>query len=101
MLCTPYDVQVGSDGKRQQLLDRFARLRAENISNSHDAAEFEMHINRRTKGRGVDVVLNSLADDKLQVRTKHRMRIYLAHRRPCAVWHNMDASVKLANWICR
>lgn len=36
-----------------------------NIANSRDTS-FEQHILRETGGRGVDVVLNSLADDKLQ-----------------------------------
>jgi NADPH:quinone reductase-like Zn-dependent oxidoreductase len=78
-------LQVGSDAKREQLLARFANLHAENISNSHDAAEFEMHINRCTKGRGVDVVLNSLADEKLQVRTSQQADSLSNHTGVCAL----------------
>jgi len=40
-------------------------LTDKNISNSRDTS-FEQHVLRETKGRGVDLVLNSLADDKLQ-----------------------------------
>lgn len=36
-----------------------------NIANSRDTS-FEQHVLRETKGRGVDLVLNSLAEDKLQ-----------------------------------
>lgn len=36
-----------------------------NIANSRDTT-FEQHVLKETKGKGVDVVLNSLADDKLQ-----------------------------------
>lgn len=57
---------VGSDEKRAFLLDEFAGLiSADHIFNSRDTA-FESQIKRATKGRGVDMVLNSLADDKLQ-----------------------------------
>lgn len=44
---------------------RFPALAEENIGNSRDAS-FEQLVLRRTRGRGVDLVLNSLADDKLQ-----------------------------------
>jgi len=40
-------------------------LTDKNISNSRNTS-FERHVLRETKGRGVDLVLNSLADDKLQ-----------------------------------
>lgn len=37
------------------------------IGNSRDSS-FEDMIRRETNGKGVDLVLNSLSDDKLQVR---------------------------------
>ncbi|KAL0271260.1 UNVERIFIED_CONTAM: hypothetical protein PYX00_008407 [Menopon gallinae] len=56
---------VGSKEKREFLLKRFPQLTNDNIANSRDTT-FEQHVLRQTKGRGVDVVLNSLAEDKLQ-----------------------------------
>lgn len=56
---------VSTDEKRNYLLERFPQLKAENIGNSRDTT-FEEMIQIRTKGRGVDYVLNSLSDDKLQ-----------------------------------
>lgn len=57
---------VGSDEKRQFLLDEFGTfLKEERIFSSRDC-EFENSLMRLTRGRGVDLVLNSLADDKLQ-----------------------------------
>lgn len=55
---------VGTPDKRAFLLERFPGLPAENIGNSRDTS-FEQLIKRRTRGRGVDLVLNSLAADKL------------------------------------
>jgi hypothetical protein len=49
-------------------------LPADNFANSHNAQEFELHIRKQTKGRGVDMVLNSLAEDKLQVRAHEFIR---------------------------
>lgn len=43
----------------------FSQLTDKNISNSRNTS-FERHVLRETKGRGVDLVLNSLAEDKLQ-----------------------------------
>lgn len=57
---------VGSDEKRQFLLQEFADcLSDERIFSSRDC-DFEWKIMEATRGRGVDLVLNSLADDKLQ-----------------------------------
>lgn len=63
---------VGSDEKRQFILDNFGPdselanpILAERIFSSRDC-NFEEEILRATGGRGVDLVLNSLADDKLQ-----------------------------------
>ena len=62
--CTVY-CTVGSQDKREFLKKRFPQLRDENFANSRDTS-FEQHVLRQTGGRGVDVVLNSLSEDKLQ-----------------------------------
>ena len=56
---------VGSQEKRDYLAQIFPELNANSFSNSRDTS-FEFDILRETKGRGVDLVLNSLAEDKLQ-----------------------------------
>lgn len=56
---------VSTEEKRTYLLERFPQLKAEHIGNSRDTT-FEKMIQLRTRGRGVDFVLNSLSDDKLQ-----------------------------------
>ncbi|XP_060839445.1 fatty acid synthase-like isoform X1 [Rhopalosiphum padi] len=56
---------VGSKQKREFLKKTFPKLTDKNIANSRDTS-FEQHVLRETKGRGVDLVLNSLSDDKLQ-----------------------------------
>ncbi|XP_017037404.1 fatty acid synthase [Drosophila kikkawai] len=56
---------VGSKEKREFLLKRFPKLQARNIGNSRDTS-FEQLVMRETKGRGVDLVLNSLSEEKLQ-----------------------------------
>ncbi|CAH2981095.1 unnamed protein product [Chilo suppressalis] len=56
---------VGTPDKRAFLHERFPQLLDENIGNSRDTS-FEQLVLERTDGRGVDLVLNSLADDKLQ-----------------------------------
>ncbi|CAH1774053.1 unnamed protein product [Owenia fusiformis] len=55
---------VGSLEKRKYLMERFPDLNEQSFSNSRDLS-FESHIMNSTKGRGVDVVLNSLAEEKL------------------------------------
>lgn len=55
---------VGTPDKRAFLRQRFPKLPEENIGNSRDTS-FEQLVMRRTRGRGVDLVLNSLAADKL------------------------------------
>lgn len=55
---------VSTQEKRNFLLNRFPLLKPENIGNSRDTS-FEDMIMIRTKGRGVDYVLNSLAQEKL------------------------------------
>ncbi|XP_045925650.1 fatty acid synthase [Micropterus dolomieu] len=56
---------VGSMEKRTYLQKRFPQLSAESFTNSRDTS-FEQHILLHTQGKGVDVVLNSLAEEKLQ-----------------------------------
>jgi fatty acid synthase, animal type len=56
---------VSTEEKKNYLLSEFPDLQAENIGNSRDCS-FEDLVMTRTNGKGVDYVLNSLADDKLQ-----------------------------------
>ncbi|NXY81485.1 FAS synthase, partial [Alcedo cyanopectus] len=56
---------VGSTEKRAYLQERFPQLDANSFASSRDTT-FEEHILRATNGRGVDLVLNSLAEEKLQ-----------------------------------
>ncbi|XP_049271383.1 fatty acid synthase [Rhipicephalus sanguineus] len=64
MGCTVFTT-VGSEKKRQFLMRRYPQLEHRNVANSRDLS-FEEHVLRETKGRGVDVVINSLAEEKLQ-----------------------------------
>lgn len=56
---------VGSAEKRAYLQDRFPQLNSTSFANSRDTS-FEQHVLRHTAGKGVDLVLNSLAEEKLQ-----------------------------------
>ncbi|XP_020494498.2 fatty acid synthase [Labrus bergylta] len=56
---------VGSAEKRAYLRERFPQLSADSFANSRDTS-FEEHILLHTQGKGVDIVLNSLAEEKLQ-----------------------------------
>uniref|UniRef100_T1J426 Fatty acid synthase n=1 Tax=Strigamia maritima TaxID=126957 RepID=T1J426_STRMM len=56
---------VGTNEKKEYLKNLFPQLKDENFSNSRDIS-FERHILKATNSKGVDVVLNCLADDKLQ-----------------------------------
>lgn len=56
---------VGSSEKMKYLLDTFPQIDKKNIGNSRDTT-FEKMIRVSTKGNGVDYVLNSLSEDKLQ-----------------------------------
>ncbi|XP_039755412.1 fatty acid synthase [Pararge aegeria] len=55
---------VGTADKRAFLRERFPALPAAHVGNSRDCS-FEQLVLRQTRGRGVDLVLNSLAGDKL------------------------------------
>lgn len=69
-LCAHYGMRiyatVGTEDKRQFLLENFAHCLDEAHLFSSRNCDFEHEIMRATQGRGVDIVLNSLADDKLQ-----------------------------------
>lgn len=56
---------IGSQEKKAYLQQRFPQLQDKHFANSRNRS-FEWDILRATKGRGVDVVLNSLAEEKLQ-----------------------------------
>uniref|UniRef100_A0A915JP64 Fatty acid synthase n=1 Tax=Romanomermis culicivorax TaxID=13658 RepID=A0A915JP64_ROMCU len=57
---------VSSPEKKKFLQDRFpGRLLDRHFANSR-STDFEQHVLEVTEGRGVDAVLNSLSDDKLQ-----------------------------------
>lgn len=56
---------VSSEEKKNFLLSNYPHLKPENIGNSRDTS-FERMISINTKGKGVDYVLNSLSEDKLQ-----------------------------------
>ncbi|XP_004639517.1 fatty acid synthase [Octodon degus] len=56
---------VGSAEKRAYLKARFPQLDDTSFANSRDTS-FEQHVMLHTGGKGVDLVLNSLAEEKLQ-----------------------------------
>lgn len=56
---------VGTPDKRKFIRDTFPSIPENHIGSSHDTS-FEQMVLRQTKGRGVDIVLNSLAEEKLQ-----------------------------------
>ncbi|EOB07192.1 Fatty acid synthase, partial [Anas platyrhynchos] len=56
---------VGSAEKRQYLQARFPQLDANSFASSRNTT-FEQHVLRVTNGKGVNLVLNSLAEEKLQ-----------------------------------
>ncbi|XP_070494680.1 fatty acid synthase-like [Chironomus tepperi] len=56
---------VSTEEKKNFLLKRFPKLKPENIGNSRNTT-FEKMVLENTAGKGVDYVLNSLSDDKLQ-----------------------------------
>ncbi|KAK2112408.1 hypothetical protein P7K49_012155 [Saguinus oedipus] len=56
---------VGSAEKQAYLQARFSQLDSTSFANSRDTS-FEKHVLQHTGGKGVDLVLNSLAEEKLQ-----------------------------------
>ncbi|XP_039450932.1 fatty acid synthase-like [Culex pipiens pallens] len=67
--CFAYGMEVfttvSTNAKKEFLLARFALLKPDHIGNSRDTS-FERMIRTLTNGRGVDFVLNSLSEEKLQ-----------------------------------
>lgn len=55
---------VGTPEKREFIKKHFPQIPDSHIGNSRDTS-FEQMVLRKTKGRGVDFVLNSLAEEKL------------------------------------
>ncbi|XP_011160421.1 fatty acid synthase [Solenopsis invicta] len=55
---------VGTNDKRNFIKEMFPTILNDHIGNSRDTS-FEQMIMRQTNGRGVDIVLNSLAEEKL------------------------------------
>ena len=62
----------GSEAKRRFLLRECPGLEPDHIGNSRDTS-FEDMVKTLTHGEGVDLVLNSLAGDKLQVSSLHHL----------------------------
>ena len=58
-------ITVGSAAKRKYLQERFPELNDSSFADSRDS-NFWRTLLKLTAGRGVDVILNSLAEDKLQ-----------------------------------
>ncbi|XP_052751981.1 fatty acid synthase-like isoform X2 [Galleria mellonella] len=56
---------VGTPEKRAFIKKMFPQIKDSHIGNSRDTS-FEDMVRRETNGKGVDMVLNSLSDDKLQ-----------------------------------
>ncbi|CAH1398203.1 unnamed protein product [Nezara viridula] len=64
MGCTVFTT-VGTPEKREFILKNFPKVKPSHIGNSRDTS-FEQMIMRETECRGVDLVLNSLSEEKLQ-----------------------------------
>lgn len=90
---------VGTGEKKQFLQKKFPALRSEYILNSRNGS-FEFDVKRLTKGRGVDVVLNSLAEEKLQA----SVRLLAQHGRFLEIGKfdlsNNSALGKWTTWHC-
>ncbi|CAC5370812.1 FASN [Mytilus coruscus] len=67
---------VGSTEKKTYLQQRFPQLSDKHFTNSR-STDFASHIMKVTKGKGVDVILNSLSEEKLQA----SIRILAQHGR--------------------
>ncbi|KAJ8667374.1 hypothetical protein QAD02_009036 [Eretmocerus hayati] len=55
---------VGTPAKRKFILDHFPKIKDDHISSSRNI-KFKQMIIKQTNGQGVDIVLNSLAEEKL------------------------------------
>ena len=58
-------VTVGTQEKRAYLRENYPQIPDHHIGNSRDTS-FEQMIKRETRNKGVDFILNSLSEDKLQ-----------------------------------
>ena len=58
---------VGSEAKKKFLLATFPQLREDHIGDSRSLS-FEGMVRNVIKGKGVHLLLNSLSDEKLQVK---------------------------------
>ncbi|KAJ3652436.1 hypothetical protein Zmor_018400 [Zophobas morio] len=58
-------VTVGTQEKRAYLKENYPQIPDNHIGNSRDTS-FEQMIKRETRNKGVDMILNSLSEDKLQ-----------------------------------
>ncbi|XP_063924503.1 fatty acid synthase-like [Zophobas morio] len=58
-------VTVGTQEKRAYLRENYPQIPDNHIGNSRDTS-FEQMIKRETRNKGVDIILNSLSEDKLQ-----------------------------------
>jgi len=58
-------ITVGTPEKRKFIREMFPSIPDDHIGNSRDTS-FEQMILKKTNGEGVDIVLNSLAEEKLQ-----------------------------------
>ena len=56
---------VGTPEKRKYIRETFPSIDDDHIGNSRDTS-FEQMVMKQTRGKGVDIVLNSLAEEKLQ-----------------------------------
>ena len=56
---------VSTDDKKKMLMQKFPKLKSENIGNSRDVS-FEQMVMVNTEGKGVNHVLNSLSGELLQ-----------------------------------
>ncbi|CAG9770337.1 unnamed protein product [Ceutorhynchus assimilis] len=63
MGCTVFTT-VGTEEKRNFIRRQYPQINGNHIGNSRDLS-FEQMIKKETNGRGVDIILNSLAEDKL------------------------------------
>lgn len=81
---------VGSKDKREYLMKRFPQLTEKNFANSR-STDFEQHVRHATRGQGVNLVLNSLANEMLQaslkLNIKHLSSTLLGFcSLPCPAW---------------
>ena len=92
MLSVQVFVTCGTADKKAFLLEAFPRLREDHIGDSRSCS-FEETVKRQTAGKGVHLALNSLADDKLQVRIATACPVSLRESGPrtCSACHASTA----------